>query len=83
MGEVTDTDLIALNSAGTHRTIFGSMKNTGTNVHNIGSDIFIDDLRITQAKRYDVSTDFTAPSVAYATAAAAPAVLTLTGMMFF
>ena len=75
LGEVTDTDLIALNSAITHRTIFGSMKNTGTNVHNIGSDIFIDDLRITQAKRYDVSTNFTAPSVAYATSAAVPAVI--------
>ena len=75
LGEVTDTDLIALNSASTHRTIFGSMKNTGSNAHDIGSDIFIDDLRITQAKRYDVSTNFTAPSVAYATSAAVPAVI--------
>jgi hypothetical protein len=69
-GAITDTDLIPLNSSSNHRTTFGSFISGAT--YSVGSDIYIDDLRITQAKRYTKSVDFTAPISAYPTSAAAP-----------
>ena len=69
-GAITDTDLIPLNSSSNHRTTFGSFISGAT--YSVGSDIYIDDLRITQAKRYTKSVDFTSPTSAYPTSLAAP-----------
>ena len=68
-GKITDNDLEPRNTANTDRVYLGQFKDL---TRDLGSDIFIDDLRITQASRYEESVDFTAPTGAYPIAGVAP-----------
>lgn len=72
---IIDTNLVPANGVvdpGVSSTRFGSIYDniSDDNRYSCGSDIFIDDLRITQAKRY--SDSFAVPTSAYAISAQPP-----------
>jgi hypothetical protein len=69
VGKISDNDLVSRNTLVTDRVYLGGFVDASK---NLGSDIFIDDLRITQASRYEESVDFTAPTGAYPTGPVAP-----------